>query len=101
MLGACAFTLPLSSHLSASAPGNTTTITGHGVLGHTHSLEPTPAKEMCLRNVTILFRLELLFAFPERFTKGQLREPVPHNPSLGGRVQTLPHIIARFPGKQA
>lgn len=101
MLGARAFKRPLSSHLSASALGSITSTTGHGVLGHAHSLEPTPAKEMCLRNVTVLFRLELLFAFPERFTKGQLREPVPHNPSLGGRVQTLPHSIAHFPGKQA
>lgn len=58
-------------------------------------------KETCLRNVTMLFGLELLFAFPERFTKGQWRELVPPIPSLGGRVQTLPHIIAWFPGKQA
>lgn len=101
VLGARAFKLPLSSHPPTSAPESIMTIPGRGVLGRTCSLEPTPPKETCLRNVTMLFGLELLFAFPERFTKGQWREFVPPNPSLGGRVQTLPHIIAWFPGKQA
>lgn len=81
MLGACAFRFPFSSHLSTSTPGSIVTTTGTWSVRTCMLSEAHPPKEMCLRNGIMIFGLELLFAFPEWFMKGQLREPVPHNPS--------------------